>query len=71
MQETGFGARLDTYGHEPEQLIGALDGLLADQARRARMAAIARRLSGDPGTVRAAQAIESVASGRLEPVPIG
>jgi MGT family glycosyltransferase len=61
VQETGFGARLDTYGHAPDELIGALDGLLADQARRARMATTAQRLSGDPGTVRAADAIEKVA----------
>jgi MGT family glycosyltransferase len=70
VQETGFGVRLDTYGHQPEQLIGALDGLLGDEARRARMAAIARRLSGDPGTTRAAEAIETVADGRLAPVTI-
>ena len=30
VQETGFGVRLDTYGHEPAQLLGALDGLLGD-----------------------------------------
>jgi hypothetical protein len=34
------------------------------------MAAIARRLAGDPGTLRAAQAIESVADGRLMPVRV-
>jgi MGT family glycosyltransferase len=71
VQETGYGVRLDTYGHEPEQLIGALDGLLGDGTRRPRMAAIARRLAGDPGTARAAAAIEAVAGGRLRPVSVG
>jgi UDP:flavonoid glycosyltransferase YjiC (YdhE family) len=71
VQETGYGVRLDTYGHEPEQLIGALDGLLGDGTRRPRMAAIARRLAGDPGTARAATAIEAVAAGRLRPVSVG
>jgi hypothetical protein len=32
------------------------------------MAGVARRLSGDPGTVRAAQAIERVADGQLTPM---
>jgi UDP:flavonoid glycosyltransferase YjiC (YdhE family) len=70
VHETGFGVRLDTYGHEPEQLLGALDDVLADEARRARMAVIARRLTGDPGTARAAQAIETVAAGQLAPVSV-
>ena len=70
VQETGFGVRLDTYGHQPEQLIGALDGLLGDHALRVRMEAIARRLAGDPGTLRAAQAIETVADDRLTPVRV-
>jgi MGT family glycosyltransferase len=70
VQETGFGARLDTYGHAPEQLIAALDGLLGDQALRGRLAATAGRLSGEPGTVRAALAIEKVADGRMTPVKV-
>jgi UDP:flavonoid glycosyltransferase YjiC (YdhE family) len=71
VQETGFGARLNTYGHAPEELIGSLDDLLADRSRRARMATIAQRLSRDPGTLRAAQAIESVAGTQPPPVPVG
>jgi MGT family glycosyltransferase len=70
VQESGFGVRLDTYGHGPEQLVAALDGLLGDEPRHARMAAIARRLSSDPGTAKAAQAIETVARGELTPVAI-
>jgi UDP:flavonoid glycosyltransferase YjiC (YdhE family) len=70
VQEAGFGVRLDTYGHEPEQLIAALDAVLGDEDRRIRMAAIARRLSNDPGAARAAQAIESVAAGHMAPVTV-
>ena len=71
VHETGFGARLDTYGHAPDELLGALYGLLADDALRSRMAAISQRLSDDPGTVRAADAIEKVTAGHLTPVKVG
>jgi MGT family glycosyltransferase len=70
VQETGFGVRLDTYAHKPEQLISALDDVLGHEDRRIRMAAIARRLSSDPGTARAAQAIETVAAGHMAPVNV-
>jgi MGT family glycosyltransferase len=70
VHETGFGVRLDTYSHEPDQLIGALDNVLGGEHRRIRMAAIARRLSSDPGTARAAQAIETVAAGQFAPVNV-
>ena len=30
VQETGFGLRLDTYGHAPEELLAAVDQVLAD-----------------------------------------
>ena len=38
VHETGFGLRLDTYGHAPEELLGAVDAVLADEcdARAAR-----------------------------------
>ena len=32
MQEQGFGIRLDTYGHAPEELPAAVGQLLADAA---------------------------------------
>jgi MGT family glycosyltransferase len=70
VQETGFGVRVDAYDHTPRELIGALDRMLGDHALRARMADIAQRLAGDPGTVRAAQAIERVAEGRVAPVTL-
>jgi MGT family glycosyltransferase len=60
--ETGFGTRLDTYGHEPEQLVAAIERLLADQPLRARLAAASERLQQRPGTVAAADAIERIAT---------
>ena len=63
MHETGFGVRLDTYGHTREQLTSAIDGLLADDALKARLAAVSARLQATPGTERAASLIEKVASG--------
>jgi MGT family glycosyltransferase len=60
IDETGFGVRLDTYGHAPEELTGALDRLLADRALDARLAGVSRRLQAAPGTVTAADAIEQV-----------
>ncbi len=32
VHDTGFGVRLDTYGHTREQLTGAIDDLLADES---------------------------------------
>ncbi len=63
VHETGFGVRLDTYGHAPEELTGAIDRLLGDGALRARLEATARRLRAAPGTVKAADLIERVARG--------
>jgi MGT family glycosyltransferase len=58
IHETGFGRRLDTYGHAPEALTGAIDALLGDGALRARLDAVSARLRSAPGTVAAANAIE-------------
>jgi len=60
IDETGFGARLATYAHEPAQLTGAIDGLLADQAVAGRLASVSRRLRSQPGTERAADLIEQL-----------
>jgi MGT family glycosyltransferase len=62
VHETGFGVRLDTYGHEPEQLTGAIDRLLADERLRARLAAAAERVGSRPGTEHAADLIERIAT---------
>ena len=63
VDETGFGRRLSTYGFEDAELTGAVDDLVADEGLKARLAAISRRLSASPGTVRAADLIERVATG--------
>jgi MGT family glycosyltransferase len=62
MQETGLGRRLDTYRHEPEELTDAIDELLEDAELAERLHKLSRRLQQSPGTVRAADLIERVAS---------
>jgi UDP:flavonoid glycosyltransferase YjiC (YdhE family) len=67
MDELGFGKRLPTYAFEPEQLSGAIDGLLGGSAagdRRASAAAVASRLQASPGTEVAANLIERLARER-------
>jgi UDP:flavonoid glycosyltransferase YjiC (YdhE family) len=59
--ETGYGMRLETYEFEDDELLGAIDRLLADEPLRTRMAATAARLQGSPGTVTAASLIERLA----------
>jgi UDP:flavonoid glycosyltransferase YjiC (YdhE family) len=61
VHELGYGVRLDTYGHEPGDLRGAIDLLLADDMLRQRLGRIATRLQADPGTAKAAGLIERVA----------
>jgi MGT family glycosyltransferase len=62
MHETGFGIRLDTYGHDPAELPAAVDRLLADAATRARLDALSTRLQAAPGTERAADLVEELVS---------
>jgi UDP:flavonoid glycosyltransferase YjiC (YdhE family) len=61
--EAGFGRRLDTYGFADAKLPAAIDALLADDALRARLADVSRRLRADPGTERAADVILRLAGG--------
>ena len=61
MHETGFGIRLDTYAHQPEELTGAIARLLADAPLHARLNALSSRLAAAPGTVKAADLIERAA----------
>ena len=63
LHDTGFGARLDTYGHTRDQLTSAIDRLLADVALKARLATVSSRLQAAPGTETAARLIEATASG--------
>ena len=61
MDETGLGIRLDTYGHAPEELTGAIERLAGDEQLRRRLAAVAARLEAARGTERAADLIEATA----------
>ena len=61
VDETGFGRRLPTYAFEDGELTGAFDDLLADEALRRRLDAIASRLQRGRGTAKAADLIERVA----------
>ena len=62
--DTGYGIRLATYEFEDGELLGAVDRLLADEALRGRMGAIAARFQSAPGTVRAADLIEQLTRDR-------
>ena len=58
IDETGFGIRVDTYAHEPEELTGAISRLLDDGALADRLAQTSRRLQATRGTELAADLIE-------------
>jgi len=62
VHELGYGVRLDTYGHEPEELRGAIDTLLGDEMLRERLRRVSARLQEVPGTEKAASLIERVAA---------
>jgi MGT family glycosyltransferase len=61
MHELGLGRRLDTYAHEPAELIAAIESLLADPGLPESLSRISQQLQADPGTVRAADLIEKLA----------
>ena len=61
VDELGFGVRLASYDFADDQLLGAIDRLLADEAMHGRLGGIAARLQAVPGTVRAADLIERLA----------
>jgi MGT family glycosyltransferase len=60
VDELGFGMRLATYEHEPDELRTAVDRLLADESLHGRLDGIAQRLQEQAGTVKAAALIEDV-----------
>ncbi len=60
LDETGFGVRLDTYGHSGTELTTAIEGLLADEELAARLAQTSERLQAARGTELAADLIEQV-----------
>jgi MGT family glycosyltransferase len=61
VHETAHGLRLPTYSFDDRDLTTAIDRLLDDVSVRNRMQRISRRLRSRPGTVRAADLIETVA----------
>ena len=63
LDETGFGIRLSTYEHSPDELRDAIEKLLADDDLHGRLANASTRLRAAPGTERAADLLESLASG--------
>jgi MGT family glycosyltransferase len=58
VDEAGYGVRLDTYGHDGQQLTGAIDRLLGDVELGERLDSTSRRLQSQPGTEHAADLIE-------------
>jgi UDP:flavonoid glycosyltransferase YjiC (YdhE family) len=65
--ELDFGHRFAPYGFTDAEFYQALDDLLHDEARRARMQAIGARLQADQGPAKAAKLIERLA---VEQAPI-
>jgi len=61
MHEAGFGVRLSTYEHSPEELLGAIERLRGDAALKRRLEDCSRRLRSFGGAARAASLIEQVA----------
>ena len=64
----GFGrsdkpTRIEDYSYdfEASDLLGAVDGLLADGDLRSRLAAVSARVQASPGTVKAAGLLERLA----------
>jgi MGT family glycosyltransferase len=62
IHETGFGVRLSTYTFSEAEMTATINRLLADRALHRRLATISARLQANPGTVRAADLIERLAS---------
>jgi UDP:flavonoid glycosyltransferase YjiC (YdhE family) len=60
MDELGFGVRLATYDFVDEELIAAVDGLLADEVLRASLDALGERIRDREGIREAADLIEEV-----------
>jgi MGT family glycosyltransferase len=61
VHETGFGRRLATYDFDDDELLAAIDALLADEGLLARLDRASARIKAANGTVRAADLIERLA----------
>jgi MGT family glycosyltransferase len=64
MQELGYGVRLATYDFADDELTGAVDALLADEALRSDLDVLGERIRDQEGTRVAADLIEGI--GRTE-----
>ena len=60
VHELGFGRRLPTYTFEAAEMNTAIEALTSDPALARRMAKMSARLKSTPGTVAAAEFIETV-----------
>lgn len=60
--ETGVGRRLSTYGHDDDELIAAVDDLLADDGLRYRLARLGEAIRSRRGVEMAATLIEEAAN---------
>ena len=60
MQELGYGVRLATYDFADEELTGAVDGLLTDEALRSDLSVLGERIRDQGGTRVAADLIEDL-----------
>jgi MGT family glycosyltransferase len=60
MHELGYGVRLATYDFSDDDLIGAVDGLLADESLRSNLEVLGERIRDQEGTRVAADLIEEV-----------
>ncbi len=69
VHELGYGVRLETYAFEDRELRGAVDGLLADTALRARMAVESQEIRRRDGKTKAADLIEELGRRRHTSVP--
>jgi UDP:flavonoid glycosyltransferase YjiC (YdhE family) len=60
MQELTYGVRLPTYDFEDDELIGAVDGLIADEVLRSSLDGLGERIRDQEGTKVAADLIEDL-----------
>jgi len=60
MHELGYGLRLATYDFSDDELIGAVDGLLADETLRSNLGELGDRIRDQKGVRKAADLIEEV-----------
>jgi MGT family glycosyltransferase len=64
IDETGFGIRLPTYSFGDAELANAIESLLGDADLAGRLGETSARLAANPGTERAADLIEALATVR-------